>query len=72
MARHAGTHAAGVVVADKPLVEYVPLHRPTRGDDTTGFPVTEFEMGNLERCGLLKMDYLGLATLSIMRGARAI
>ncbi|MCL4488989.1 MAG: DNA polymerase III subunit alpha, partial [Chloroflexi bacterium] len=67
VARHASTHAAGVVVADKPIVDYVPLHRPTKGDETTGFPVTQFEMGILERVGLLKMDYLGLATLSIMR-----
>jgi DNA polymerase-3 subunit alpha len=69
VARHASTHAAGVVVADKPIVEYVPLHRPTKGDETTGFPVTQFEMKILERVGLLKMDYLGLATLSIMRRA---
>ncbi len=67
VARHASTHAAGVVVADKPIVEYVPLHRPTKGDETTGFPVTQFDMKMLERVGLLKMDYLGLATLSIMR-----
>src|SRR5512143_2751470 len=69
VARHAGTHAAGVVVADKPLVEYAPLHRPTKGDETTGFPIVQFEMNFLERVGLLKMDYLGLATLSIMRRA---
>ncbi|MBI4786860.1 MAG: DNA polymerase III subunit alpha [Chloroflexi bacterium] len=69
VARHAGTHAAGVVVADKPLVEYAPLHRPTKGDETTGFPVVQFEMNYLERVGLLKMDYLGLATLTIMRRA---
>ncbi len=69
VARHAGTHAAGVVVADKPLVEYAPLHRPTKGEDSGGFPVVEFEMNVLERVGLLKMDYLGLATLSIMRRA---
>ena len=69
VARHASTHAAGVVVTDKPVVEYVPLHRPTRGDEQTGFPVTQFEMTVLERVGLLKMDYLGLATLTIMRRA---
>ncbi len=69
VARHAGTHAAGVVVADQPLVEYAPLHRPTKGDDSGGFPVVEFEMNVLERVGLLKMDYLGLATLTIMRRA---
>ncbi|MBI5652938.1 MAG: DNA polymerase III subunit alpha, partial [Chloroflexi bacterium] len=69
VARHAGTHAAGVVVADKPLVEYAPLHRPTKGDESGGFPVVQFEMNMLERVGLLKMDYLGLATLTIMRRA---
>jgi DNA polymerase-3 subunit alpha len=69
VARHASTHAAGVVVTDKPVVEYVPLHRPTRGDEQTGFPVTQFDMNMLERVGLLKMDYLGLATLTIMRRA---
>jgi DNA polymerase-3 subunit alpha len=69
VARHASTHAAGVVVADQPIVEYVPLHRPTKGDETTGFPVTQFEMNVLERIGLLKIDFLGLATLTIMRRA---
>jgi DNA polymerase III subunit alpha len=69
VARHASTHAAGVVVADRPIVEYVPLHRPTKGAETGGFPVTQFEMTVLERVGLLKMDYLGLATLTIMRRA---
>lgn len=69
VARHASTHAAGVVVTDQPVVEYVPLHRPTRGDEQTGFPVTQFDMTILERVGLLKMDYLGLATLTIMRRA---
>ncbi len=69
VARHASTHAAGVVVADRAISEYAPLHRPTRGDETTGFPVTQFEMGILERIGLLKIDFLGLATLSIMRRA---
>src|SRR5574341_674730 len=69
VARHASTHAAGVVIADKPIVEYVPLHRPTKGDETTGFPVTQFDMNMLERIGLLKIDFLGLATLTIMRRA---
>ncbi len=69
VARHASTHAAGVVVADRPIAEYAPLHRPTRGDETSGFPVTQFEMTVLERIGLLKIDFLGLSTLSIMRRA---
>ncbi|HEY6042208.1 MAG TPA: DNA polymerase III subunit alpha, partial [Anaerolineae bacterium] len=66
VARNASTHAAGVLITDKPVSEYVPLHRPTRGDEA-GLPVTQFSMGDLERVGLLKMDYLGLATLTIMR-----
>ncbi|MCL4507246.1 MAG: DNA polymerase III subunit alpha [Chloroflexi bacterium] len=68
--RNAGTHAAGVVIADKPLIEYVPLHR------LTGTPlsselhaITQFEMTYLENIGLLKMDYLGLSMLTIMRKA---
>ncbi len=69
VARHASTHAAGVVVTDRPVADYVPLHRPTKGEDSGGFPVTQFEMGILERVGLLKMDYLGLATLTIMKRA---
>ncbi len=67
--RNAGTHAAGVVVADRPLVEYAPLHRPTKGDQSGGFPVVQYEMNWLERVGLLKMDYLGLASLTVMRRA---
>ena len=68
VARHASTHAAGVVVGDKPILEYTPLHRATRGNDT-GFPVTQYPMGALEHIGLLKIDFLGLATLTIMRRA---
>jgi DNA polymerase III subunit alpha len=68
VARHASTHAAGVVVADRPIEEYTPLHRPTRGD-SSGFAVTQFPMGDLEHIGLLKIDFLGLATLKIMRKA---
>lgn len=69
VARNAGTHAAGVVVADKPIVEYAPLHRPTKGDSAGGFPVVQYEMNWLEHVGLLKMDYLGLASLTVMRRA---
>ncbi|MGE5138851.1 MAG: DNA polymerase III subunit alpha, partial [Rudaea sp.] len=68
VARHASTHAAGVVVTDRPVVDYVPLHRPTR-NDSSGFPVTQYPMGDLEKIGLLKIDFLGLATISIMRRA---
>jgi DNA polymerase-3 subunit alpha len=68
--RNAGTHAAGVVIADKPLIEYLPLHRPTSGsEDTAVKSVTQFEMGILDSLGMLKVDFLGLATLSVMARA---
>jgi DNA polymerase-3 subunit alpha len=67
VARHASTHAAGVIVADKPLVEYTPLHRPTKGHE--GGVVTQYTMEVLESIGLLKIDFLGLSTLTIMRKA---
>ncbi len=68
--RNAGTHAAGVVIADKPLIEYVPLHRLTGTPLTDQLnAVTQFEMTHLEAIGLLKMDYLGLSMLTIMRKA---
>jgi DNA polymerase-3 subunit alpha len=68
VSRHASTHAAGVVVTDKPLVEYTPLHRPTRGADE-GLPVTQYTMDVLEDTGLLKVDFLGLSTLTVLRMA---
>ncbi|MBL8155113.1 MAG: DNA polymerase III subunit alpha [Anaerolineae bacterium] len=75
--RHASTHAAGVIVADKPLVEYIPLHRPTKVEkeddgDSGENPlkaVTQFPMETCESIGLLKIDFLGLSTLTIMRKA---
>jgi len=70
VSRHASTHAAGVVVADKPLVEYTPLHRPTRdADHGVGLPVVQYTMDVLEDTGLLKIDFLGLSTLTILRKA---
>jgi DNA polymerase-3 subunit alpha len=68
--RHASTHAAGVIVSDAPLVEYTPLHRPTRGGegDEIGV-VTQYTMEELEELGLLKIDFLGLSTLTVMRRA---
>ena len=70
--RHASTHAAGVVVTDVPIVTYVPLNRPTRGggngQDEIG-AVTQYEMSELDELGLLKIDFLGLSTLTIMRRA---
>ncbi|MGC9334970.1 MAG: DNA polymerase III subunit alpha, partial [Anaerolineae bacterium] len=68
VSRHASTHAAGVVVTDKPLVGYTPLHRPTRGAEE-GLPVTQYTMDVLEDTGLLKIDFLGLSTLTILRKA---
>jgi DNA polymerase-3 subunit alpha len=68
--RNAGTHAAGVVISDKPLLEYLPLHRPTSGaEDTPIKTVTQFEMGVLETLGMLKIDFLGLITLTVMARA---
>ncbi len=68
VARHASTHAAGVVVADAPLINYTPLHRPTRGAEGA-IVVTQYPMEILEDIGLLKIDFLGLSTLTIMRQA---
>ncbi|MGA9349249.1 MAG: DNA polymerase III subunit alpha [Anaerolineae bacterium] len=68
VARHASTHAAGVVIADAPILNYTPLHRPTRGEDG-GIVVTQYPMEVLEDIGLLKIDFLGLSTLTIMRKA---
>lgn len=59
--RHTSTHAAGVVIASKPLVEYVPL---TKNEEAI---VSQFTMGTLEELGLLKMDFLGLRTLTVIR-----
>jgi len=58
--RHSSTHAAGVVIGDRPLRNYVALHR--QGDDVT----TQYTMEDLERIGLLKMDFLGLKTLTVI------
>lgn len=69
--RNAGTHAAGVIISDRPIIEYIPLHRPT-GNASEESPiktVTQFEMSTLDSLGLLKVDFLGLATLSIMARA---
>jgi DNA polymerase-3 subunit alpha len=70
ISRHASTHAAGVLVADKPLVEYTPLHRPTKGGEADGLGVvSQWPMEIVESIGLLKVDFLGLRTLTIMRKA---
>ncbi|NPV56020.1 MAG: DNA polymerase III subunit alpha [Anaerolineae bacterium] len=68
--RNAGTHAAGVVITDLPVIEYVPLHRPTSGSEENPIrSVTQFEMSVLDSLGLLKVDFLGLATLTVMNRA---
>ncbi|HVU14330.1 MAG TPA: DNA polymerase III subunit alpha, partial [Phototrophicaceae bacterium] len=86
IARHASTHAAGIIIADRPLNEYVPLHRLTKeskesrdaknteeegdgGGINTLKQVTQFPMETCESIGLLKVDFLGLSTLSYMRRA---
>ncbi len=71
--RHVGTHAAGVVISDKPIVEYMPLHRPTSGsEDSPIKSVTQYEMADLDDLGMLKVDFLGLITLTIMQQACAL
>jgi DNA polymerase-3 subunit alpha len=60
--RHASTHAAGVVIGDRPLVELVPLYRDPRSD----MPVTQFNMKWVESAGLVKFDFLGLKTLDVL------
>lgn len=62
MPRHASTHAAGIVISEKPLTEYLPLHRTSDGSITTQFP-----MGTVEELGLLKMDLLGLRNLTVIQ-----
>jgi DNA polymerase-3 subunit alpha len=61
LARHASTHAAGVLIAPGQLTDYVPMYRSPKGDITT-----QFDMKSLERVGLLKMDFLGLRTLTVL------
>jgi DNA polymerase-3 subunit alpha len=59
--RHASTHAAGLVIADRPLVEYLPLYKGAKGE-----LVTQFDMKGVERVGLVKFDFLGLRTLTVI------
>jgi DNA polymerase-3 subunit alpha len=60
--RHASTHAAGVVISDRPLVEYLPLTRGKKGE-----VVTQYDMKAAERIGLIKFDFLGLRNLTVMK-----
>lgn len=69
IARHASTHAAGVVIAKEPLTDYVPLQKPSRGNGDD-IAMTQFAMGDIAQIGLLKMDFLGLANLTILQKTR--
>ncbi|MFL5339173.1 MAG: DNA polymerase III subunit alpha, partial [Gemmataceae bacterium] len=77
MNRNAGTHAAGVVIANGPITDYVPVHRAVRRGDGNGPPsradfksepaiATQWVMGDLEKVGMLKIDFLGLRTLTLL------
>src|SRR6185295_6517639 len=61
LARHASTHAAGVVISPRPLTEFVPLYKSSKDEITTMYPMTD-----VEKIGLLKMDFLALTTLTII------
>ncbi len=67
LARNASTHAAGVVIADRPLIDYLPLCRGTNDE-----PITQYAMKSVEEIGLLKMDFLGLRTLTVLHNALKI
>jgi DNA polymerase-3 subunit alpha len=71
VARHASTHAAGVVIAPEPLVNIIPLQRPSSGDPGA-LPTTQFGMWDVAELGLLKMDFLGLTNLTILGTARDV
>src|ERR1700692_4429711 len=64
LSRHASTHAAGVVISSQPLTDIVPVYKTNRDEITT-----QFDMNALERIGLLKMDFLGLTTLTVLHDA---
>lgn len=66
LARHCGVHAAGVVIAPEPLVNLIPLYKTNKGEITT-----QFDKDDVERLGLLKMDFLGLRTLTVISDALA-
>jgi len=71
IARHASTHAAGVVISKEPLTSYVPLQRVSKGNGEAGV-MTQFTMEDIAHIGLLKMDFLGLANLTILGKAKEI
>lgn len=69
LTRHVSTHAAGVVISPKPLVEFVPLYKGTKEDDEIS---TQYSMSDLEKIGLLKMDFLGLRNLTMIKDTLAL
>ena len=69
VARHSSTHAAGVVISKEPLVQYAPLQKATKGELAIN---TQYDMGSLESIGLLKMDFLGLSNLTIIKNTMRI
>ncbi|MDP7410135.1 MAG: DNA polymerase III subunit alpha, partial [Dehalococcoidales bacterium] len=71
IARHASTHAAGVVISKEPLTRYVPLQRASKSNDEAAV-MTQFTMEDIAHIGLLKMDFLGLANLTILGKAQEI
>jgi DNA polymerase-3 subunit alpha len=71
IARHASTHAAGIVIAKEPLTKYVPLQQVSKGEGT-GLVMTQYAMENIAKIGLLKMDFLGLANHTILAKAKEI
>ncbi|HEU5298928.1 MAG TPA: DNA polymerase III subunit alpha [bacterium] len=82
VARHASTHAAGIIISRDPLTEHVPLQRATKseaqaavrpeGETAAVMPMTQYDMTAVEKIGLLKMDFLGLANLTILDRAMTI
>ena len=72
--RHASTHAAGILISDRPLVDYLPLHRPTKGDgeDSPVGHISQWTMEIVDALGMLKVDFLGLRTLTHMRKTCAL
>jgi DNA polymerase-3 subunit alpha len=68
LSRHASTHAAGIVIGKNRLTDYVPLYR----DPKTGALSTQYTMEQLESCGLVKMDFLGLKTLTLIKNTEAL
>jgi len=66
LSRHAGMHAAGVVIAPRPIIDYLPLYRTSKDEITT-----QFDMNAVEKMGLLKIDFLGLITLDILDATAA-